>query len=52
MKRISSRGFIQTSVIGAMGLSIFPLIKSCKEVSPNDTIRLGFIGLGRQAIFL
>ncbi len=52
MKRISRRGFIQTSIIGAMGLSMFPLIKSCKEVSANDTIRLGFIGLGRQAIFL
>ncbi len=51
MKSYSRRRFIQTSVAGAAGISFLPLIKSC-GVSPNDTIRLGFIGLGQQAIGL
>ncbi len=51
MKTISRRKFIQTSIAGAAGLSVLPLIKSCR-VSPNDVIRLGVIGLGRQAVGL
>jgi predicted dehydrogenase len=52
MKIISRRGFLQTSIIGAVGLSVLPLIKSCAAASANDTIRLGFIGLGQQAMGL
>ncbi len=51
MKKISRRRFITTSVAGAAGLSLFPLVKSCR-VSPNDTVRLGFIGLGQQSLHL
>ncbi len=51
MKTISRRRFIQTSVAGAAAFSVIPLIKSCKT-SPNDIIRLGFIGLGQQGIGL
>jgi predicted dehydrogenase len=51
MKSYSRRRFIQTSLAGAAGLSVLPLIKSCRT-SANDTIRLGFIGLGQQAMGL
>lgn len=51
MQTISRRRFIRTSIAGAAGLSVFPLIKSCKAPA-NDIVRLGFIGLGQQAMGL
>lgn len=51
MQSISRRKFIGTSLAGAAGLSLLPLIKGCKTPA-NDIIRLGFIGLGRQAMYL
>lgn len=51
MQSISRRRFIQTSLVGAAGLSVFPFIKSCKTPA-NDIIRLGIIGLGRQTMYL
>lgn len=51
MKNFSRRRFLQTTLAGAAGLSVLPLIKSCR-VSPNDIVRLGFIGLGQQAMGL
>ncbi len=51
MKKVTRRKFIQTSLIGAAGLSMFPLMKGCAP-PPNDVIRIGFVGLGRQAISL
>ena len=50
MKNFSRRKFLQTTLAGAAGFSVLPLLKSCG--SPNDTIRLGFIGLGQQAMGL
>jgi len=50
MKNISRRRFIQNTAIGAAGLSILPLIKSCKGAAPSDTLRVGFIGLGQQGM--
>lgn len=52
MKNLSRRKFIQTSMMGAAGLSMFPLLKGCGPVAPSDQIRFGFIGLGRQALSL
>ncbi len=46
---ISRRSFIQTSMLGAAGLTILPGFRTFK---PNDNINLGFIGVGRQAMFL
>lgn len=46
---LSRRSFIEKSVIGTAGLMILPGFKTFK---PNDTINLGCIGLGRQAMFL
>lgn len=51
MKNYTRRRFLQTSIVGAAGLSMFPLLKGC-TVPPSDQIRLGVIGLGRQALSL
>ncbi|MCF8335749.1 MAG: Gfo/Idh/MocA family oxidoreductase [Bacteroidales bacterium] len=48
---ISRRDFLQKSLAGTAGLFAFPMTGSFK-FSPNDTIRLGFIGLGQQAMNL
>jgi len=45
----SRRSFIQTTALGTAGMVILPGFRSFK---PNDTINLGFIGVGRQAMFL
>lgn len=47
----SRRIFIRNTVIGAAGLSVFPFSKSF-AMGANDTIRIGFIGLGQQAMNL
>jgi predicted dehydrogenase len=54
MKRgISRRRFLGTTAIGLTGIAIIPGITSCKpKAVPLKEIRLGFIGLGRQAMFL
>ena len=46
---ISRRSFVQTSMLGAAGITFLPSFKSLK---PNENINLGFIGVGRQASFL
>ncbi|MFW5758987.1 MAG: Gfo/Idh/MocA family protein [Bacteroidota bacterium] len=51
MKNLSRRKFIQTSAVGLAGLSVLPWLKAC-QTGANDTIRLGFIGLGQQSKFL
>ncbi len=45
----SRRQFLGTSLIGVAGLTLIP---GCKIAAPSDTLRIGFIGLGRQAIYL
>lgn len=51
MKGISRRQFLQTSLLGATGLSLFPGL-SYARFAPSDTIQIGVIGLGRQAMGL
>jgi ornithine cyclodeaminase/alanine dehydrogenase-like protein (mu-crystallin family) len=51
MQGISRRRFLRTTFAGAAGLSVLPLMKSCRTPA-NDVIRLGIIGLGRQAMYL
>lgn len=51
MQGISRRRFLRTTFAGAAGLSVLPLIKSCRTPA-NDVIRLGIIGLGRQTMYL
>lgn len=47
--QLSRRQFIGQSALGYLGLTMLPKF-GCK--SPNDTINIGFIGLGQQAMFL
>ncbi|HAQ20540.1 MAG TPA: dehydrogenase [Prolixibacteraceae bacterium] len=51
MKSNSRRKFIQKVLVGSTGLAVLPLLQSYK-VGANEVIRLGFIGLGQQAINL
>ncbi|MDI6401354.1 Gfo/Idh/MocA family oxidoreductase [Balneolaceae bacterium ANBcel3] len=48
---LSRRHFLKTSLTGAAGLAFLPVLKGC-STGPNDMLRLGFIGLGRQTVFL
>ena len=55
--QLSRRKFIKTAAVGAVGVAVFPqFLSSCKQnknAGSNDgLIRLGFIGLGRQAMYL
>ncbi len=48
----SRRRFLGSAAAGMAGIAILPrLATSCKS-SPDTDIKLGFIGLGRQAMFL
>jgi len=45
----SRRRFLTTAAAGAAGVAVIPHLTGCKS---KDSIRLGFIGLGQQAMFL
>lgn len=57
-KKLSRRNFIKSAAVGAAGVIVFPqFLTSCKnkkaeEGVKEDVIRLGFIGLGQQAMYL
>lgn len=51
MTNNSRRRFIRNTLIGSAGIAILPLLQSFKT-NANDTIRIGFIGLGQQAMNL
>jgi predicted dehydrogenase len=49
----SRRRFIGTTATGLAGLAVLPGLSSCAQPTPaGKEITLGFIGLGRQAMFL
>ncbi len=48
----SRRQFINSAVIGMAGIAIIPGLKGCKSKQDDGSIRLGFIGLGQQSMFL
>ena len=55
--QISRRKFIKTAAFGAAGVVVLPqFLASCKESKGSSAddgiIRLGFIGLGQQAMYL
>jgi predicted dehydrogenase len=49
LNTVTRRSFLGTSLLGVAGITLLP---SCKWLKPNDTITLGFIGLGQQSMFL
>lgn len=51
MKNSSRRRFIKHTLIGAAGVAVLPVAQSCKAAA-SDTIRIGVIGLGQQAMNL
>ena len=47
----SRRQFLGTSALGIAGLTVLPALGSCTAATETD-LKLGFIGLGRQGMFL
>jgi len=53
MKNTSRRRFIKHTLIGATGVAILPTLQgSTLGIGANDTIRIGIVGLGQQAMNL
>src|SRR5699024_9601473 len=55
--QLSRRKFIKTATVSAVGVAVFPqFLASCKQnkkVATDDgLLRIGFIGLGQQAMYL
>lgn len=55
--QLSRRKFIKSAAVGAVGIAAFPqFLSSCKQskasTSTEGLVRLGFIGLGQQAMYL
>jgi predicted dehydrogenase len=48
----SRRRFIGSTVAGVAGAMILPGITGCKATGVSGDIRIGFIGMGRQSMFL
>ena len=48
----SRRRFLTTAAAGAAGVAVIPQLTGCKPKVTDDSIRLGFIGLGQQSMFL
>ncbi|MCE4563260.1 Gfo/Idh/MocA family oxidoreductase [Maribellus sp. CM-23] len=52
-ENFSRRRFIGTTAVGLAGITILPSLSSCAtKAVAEEGIRLGIIGLGRQAMFL
>jgi predicted dehydrogenase len=52
--QLTRRKFLKSAAIGAVGVAVFPqFVASCQSNKKSDgIIRLGFIGLGQQAMYL
>ncbi|MGD9931940.1 MAG: Gfo/Idh/MocA family protein [Mangrovibacterium sp.] len=51
-KGFSRRQFLNTAAIGLAGLTVLPSLTACQKTVTPDHVNLGFIGMGRQAMFL
>ena len=53
-KGVSRRRFLGTTAAGMAGLAVLPGLSSCKQkpAATEKVIRMGFIGMGRQSMFL
>lgn len=49
---VSRRQFLGTAALGLAGMAIFSSTSACKQKTTDDKLKLGFIGMGRQAMFL
>jgi predicted dehydrogenase len=48
----SRRRFIGSTIAGMAGVMVIPGITGCKSTQDSGNIRLGFIGMGRQSMYL
>lgn len=52
MTGMSRRRFLGTATIGLSGMAMFSSLSACNHKVTDGNIKLGFIGMGRQAMFL
>ncbi len=51
-KGVSRRHFLGTAAIGVAGVAMFSSLSACKQKAVDNNLKLGFIGMGRQSMFL
>jgi len=51
-KGVSRRHFLGTAAIGVAGVAMFSSLSACKQKVADTDLKLGFIGMGRQSMFL
>ena len=51
-KGISRRHFIGATAAGVAGIAMLSSLLSCRKSEPDTDLKLGFIGVGRQAMYL
>lgn len=51
-KGVSRRQFLGTAAVGIAGITMFSSLAACKQKVTDDKLKLGFIGMGRQAMYL
>ncbi len=51
-KQWSRRQFLTAAAAGAAGMAVLPHLTGCASKAGDGSIRLGFIGLGRQSMYL
>ena len=51
-KGVSRRHFLGTAAIGVAGVAMFSSLSACKQKVVNTDLKLGFIGMGQQSMFL
>jgi predicted dehydrogenase len=49
---VSRRRFLGTAAMGVAGAALFSPFSACKQKPAEKNLRLGFIGMGRQSMFL
>ena len=49
---VSRRKFLGTTAIGIAGVTLFSSLAACKQKVDDTDLKLGFIGLGQQAMYL
>ncbi len=52
LTHFSRRQFLGTTAAGLAGVTFLPSLSSCAKPAATNEVTLGFIGLGRQAMFL
>ena len=52
LKNISRRKFVATTAVATAGLAAMPFVSSCADDRFKDKIKLGYIGVGTQAMHL